>query len=41
MKIVDAKVAVCSPGRNFVTLKILTEKGLVLDGGLLASGVNQ
>jgi mannonate dehydratase len=25
MKIVDAKVIVCSPGRNFVTLKIVTE----------------
>jgi mannonate dehydratase len=25
MKIVDAKVIVCSPGRNFVTLKIITE----------------
>ena len=24
MKIVDAKVIVCSPGRNFVTLKIET-----------------
>jgi mannonate dehydratase len=28
MKIVDAKVIVCSPGRNFVTLKITTEDGL-------------
>jgi len=28
MKIVDAKVIVCSPGRNFVTLKIETEGGL-------------
>src|SRR6202030_3089343 len=27
MKIVDARVIVCSPGRNFVTLKILTEDG--------------
>src|SRR6266511_2467418 len=25
MKIVDAKIIVCSPGRNFVTLKITTE----------------
>ena len=25
MKIVDAKVIVCSPGRNFVTLKLVTE----------------
>jgi len=28
MKIVDAKVIVCSPGRNFVTLKLLTEDGI-------------
>jgi mannonate dehydratase len=28
MKIVDAKVIVCSPGRNFVTLKITTEDGI-------------
>ena len=28
MRIVDAKVIVCCPGRNFVTLKILTEDGL-------------
>jgi mannonate dehydratase len=28
MKIVDAKVIVCCPGRNFVTLKIVTEEGL-------------
>jgi mannonate dehydratase len=28
MKIVDAKVVVCSPGRNFVTLKLVTEDGL-------------
>jgi len=28
MKIVDAKVIVCSPGRNFVTLKITTEGGV-------------
>ena len=28
MKIVAAKVIVCSPGRNFVTLKILTDEGL-------------
>ena len=27
MKIVDAKVIVCCPGRNFVTLKIVTEDG--------------
>lgn len=28
MKIVDATVIVCSPGRNFVTLKLVTEDGL-------------
>lgn len=28
MKITSAKVIVCSPGRNFVTLKIETDKGL-------------
>jgi mannonate dehydratase len=27
MKITDAKVIVCSPGRNFVTLKVTTEDG--------------
>lgn len=28
MKIVDANVIVCSPGRNFVTLKVMTEDGV-------------
>ena len=28
MKIVDAKVIVCCPGRNFVTLKLMTDDGL-------------
>lgn len=28
MKIVDAKVIVCCPGRNFVTLKLVTDDGL-------------
>ena len=28
MKITDAKVVICSPGRNFVTLKIVTEDGV-------------
>src|SRR5262249_19320843 len=28
MKIVEAKVIVCSPGRNFVTLKLTTEDGV-------------
>jgi mannonate dehydratase len=28
MRIVDARVIVCSPGRNYVTLKVLTEDGV-------------
>jgi mannonate dehydratase len=28
MKIVDAKVIVTCPGRNFVTLKVVTEDGI-------------
>ena len=28
MRIVDAKVNVCCPGRNFVTLKVTTEDGV-------------
>src|SRR5205085_6865049 len=28
MKITDAKVIVCSPGRNFVTLKVTTQDGI-------------
>src|ERR1700736_5621088 len=28
MRITDAKVIICSPGRNFVTLKITTEDGI-------------
>src|SRR5258708_10839709 len=28
MKIVDAKVIICCPGRNFVTVKITTEDGV-------------
>src|SRR5215510_13315983 len=28
MKITDAEVIVCGPGRNFVTLKIITEDGV-------------
>jgi mannonate dehydratase len=28
MKIVDAKVIICCPGRNFVTLKLITEDGI-------------
>ena len=45
MKIVDAKVIVCCPGRNFVTLKIVTEDGIyglgdaTLNGRELVGGV--
>ena len=28
MRIVDAKVIICSPDRNFVTLKLVTEDGV-------------
>src|SRR5450432_214012 len=28
MRITDARVIVCSPGRNFVTLKVVTEDGV-------------
>jgi len=28
MRITDAKVIICSPSRNFVTLKITTEDGI-------------
>src|SRR5207253_8580314 len=28
MRIIDVQVIVCSPGRNFVTLKVTTEEGL-------------
>src|SRR5499426_3857687 len=28
MRITDAKVIICSPGRNFVTLKLVTEDGI-------------
>ena len=38
MKIVDAKVIVCSPGRNFVTLKITTEDGLTGVGDATLNG---
>jgi mannonate dehydratase len=38
MKIVDAKVIVCSPGRNFVTLKLTTEDGLTGLGDATLNG---
>src|SRR5271165_2684994 len=28
MRIADARVVICSPGRNFVTLKLITEDGI-------------
>ncbi|MGL1957694.1 MAG: D-galactonate dehydratase family protein [Colwellia sp.] len=38
MKIIDAKVIVCSPGRNFVTLKIITNEGLYGIGDATLNG---
>ena len=38
MKITDAKVIICSPGRNFVTLKIVTEDGLTGLGDATLNG---
>lgn len=38
MKIVDAKVIVCCPGRNFVTLKIVTEDGVYGVGDATLNG---
>jgi mannonate dehydratase len=38
MKIVDAKVIVCSPGRNFVTLKLVTEDGVYGVGDATLNG---
>ena len=38
MKIVDAKVLVCCPGRNFVTLKLTTESGLTGLGDATLNG---
>jgi mannonate dehydratase len=38
MKIVDARVFVCSPGRNFVTLKLTTESGLTGLGDATLNG---
>ena len=38
MKITDAKIIVCSPGRNFVTLKLTTEDGLVGWGDATLNG---
>ena len=38
MNIVEAKVIVCSPGRNFVTLKITTDDGLYGIGDATLNG---
>jgi mannonate dehydratase len=38
MKITDAKVIICSPGRNFVTLKLVTEDGLTGLGDATLNG---
>jgi len=38
MKITDAKVITCSPGRNFVTLKIVTEDGVTGLGDATLNG---
>jgi len=41
MKIVDAKVIVCCPDRNFVTLKIVTDEGLTGLGDATLNGREQ
>src|SRR5438309_12091643 len=38
VKIVDAKVIVCCPGRNFVTLKVTTEDGVYGLGDAILNG---
>src|SRR6185369_14724670 len=38
MRIVDAKVIVCSPGRNFVTLKVTTDEGITGVGDATLNG---
>ena len=38
MKIIEAKVIVCSPGRNFVTLKIITDEGVYGIGDATLNG---
>src|SRR5213592_1370335 len=38
MKITDARVIICSPGRNFVTLKITTEDGIYGLGDATVNG---
>ena len=38
MRITNARVIVCSPGRNFVTLKIETDEGLTGIGDATLNG---
>ena len=38
MRIVDAKVIVSCPGRNFVTLKIITDEGVTGVGDATLNG---
>lgn len=38
MRIVDAKVIVCCPGRNFVTVKLVTEDGVSVLGDATLNG---
>src|SRR5215204_6857542 len=38
MRITDARVIVCSPGRNFVTLKLTTEDGITGLGDATLNG---
>jgi mannonate dehydratase len=41
VKITDAKVIVCSPGRNFVTLKIFTDEGIYGLGDATLNGMEK
>jgi L-alanine-DL-glutamate epimerase-like enolase superfamily enzyme len=38
VKIVDARAIICSPGRNFVTLKLTTDEGLTGVGDATLNG---
>ncbi len=41
MKITDAKVILCSPGRNFVTLKVITDEGICGLGDATLNGMEK
>lgn len=41
MKITDAKVILCSPGRNFVTLKVMTDAGIYGLGDATINGMEK